>query len=73
MQIQNCMVGKTEIINKNGDAETIKDVLEHTYEGTMLTIKSLHFLFPFQLLLYIQSMQFKTKQKEPIIALLKID
>ena len=46
MQIQNCMVGKTEIINKNGDAETIKDVLEHTYEGTMLTIKSLHSLFP---------------------------
>ena len=46
MQIQDCMVGKTEIINKNGDAEIIKDVLEHTYEGTMLTIKSLHSLFP---------------------------
>ena len=46
MQIQDCMVGKTAIINKNGDAETIKDVLEHTYEGTMLTIKSLHSLFP---------------------------
>ena len=43
-QIQNCVVGETEIFNLNGDAETIQNVLEHSYEGEFLEIDSMHSL-----------------------------
>jgi ribonucleoside-diphosphate reductase alpha chain len=43
-QIQNCVVGETEIFNLNGDAETIQNVLEHSYDGEFLEIDSMHSL-----------------------------
>jgi ribonucleoside-diphosphate reductase alpha subunit len=43
-QIQNCVVGETEIFNMNGDSETIQNVLEHSYDGEFLEIDSMHSL-----------------------------
>ena len=40
--IQNCSFGETKIFNLNGDIETIKNVLEHPYEGDVLIIKTMH-------------------------------
>jgi len=39
-QIQHCIVGETEIINKLGQTEVIQNVLEHSYEGEILEIKT---------------------------------
>lgn len=49
MEIQNCVAGETEILNLEGDAETIGDVLEHSYNGPMLSINTMHSLFPLQI------------------------
>jgi ribonucleotide reductase alpha subunit len=46
IDIQDCEVGETEIFNVNGEEEVIKDVLEHDYDGELLTIKTLHSIFP---------------------------
>jgi ribonucleotide reductase alpha subunit len=40
--IQNCSFGETKIFNLNGDIETIKNVLEHPYEGDILSIETMH-------------------------------
>ena len=48
-QIQNCIVGETEIINMKGDVETIQNVLEHSYEGEFLEIDSMHSLYPLRI------------------------
>jgi ribonucleoside-diphosphate reductase alpha chain len=48
-QIQNCVVGETEIFNMNGDSETIQNVLEHSYDGEFLEIDSMHSLQPMRI------------------------
>jgi len=48
-QIQNCIVGETEIFNMKGDVETIQNVLEHSYEGEFLEIDSVHSLYPLRI------------------------
>jgi len=48
-QIQNCIVGETEIFNMKGDIETIQNVLEHSYEGEFLEIDSVHSLYPLRI------------------------
>jgi ribonucleoside-diphosphate reductase alpha subunit len=48
-QIQNCVVGETEIFNLNGDSETIQNVLEHSYDGEFLEIDSMHSLHPMRI------------------------
>ena len=40
MQIQNCISGKTKVLNKTGGLETIQNVLEHYYEGSMFVIRN---------------------------------
>jgi ribonucleoside-diphosphate reductase alpha chain len=42
IEIQNCELGETQIYNLNGEVETIENVLEHPYEGEMLSIKTTH-------------------------------
>lgn len=49
IDIQDCEVGETEIFNVNGEEEVIKDVLEHDYDGEILTIKTLHSIFPLKI------------------------
>ena len=39
-QIQHCIVGETEILNLLGKIEPIQNVLEHSYEGEILEIKT---------------------------------
>jgi ribonucleoside-diphosphate reductase alpha subunit len=39
-QIQHCIVGETEIINQLGETEVIQNVLEHSYQGEILEIKT---------------------------------
>lgn len=48
-QIQNCCAGKTEILNLNGEMEKIEKVLEHSYEGEMIIIKSKLFIDDLQI------------------------
>ena len=38
IQIQNCTIGQTQIFNLTGGTEVIQNVLEHYYEGPLLTI-----------------------------------
>ena len=38
MPISSCTAGATEIFNINGEAEVIKDILEHAYEGDIYEI-----------------------------------
>jgi ribonucleotide reductase alpha subunit len=40
IEIQNCELGETQIYNLNGEVETIENVLEHPYDGDILSIKS---------------------------------
>ena len=46
IEIQNCVAGETEVMNATGCMESIGDVLEHSYDGKLLTIKTLHSLSP---------------------------
>jgi len=48
-EIQNCCVGETEIYNLHGETEVIQNILEHTYEGELLHIKTQHSFFPLQI------------------------
>jgi len=41
-QIQHCIAGETEIYNLNGDVEIIQNVLEHSYDGEILEIETMH-------------------------------
>jgi ribonucleoside-diphosphate reductase alpha chain len=42
IQIQNCSYGYTKIFNLNGSFETIENVLEHSYEGEIYNIETMH-------------------------------
>jgi ribonucleoside-diphosphate reductase alpha chain len=42
IEIQNCELGETQIFNLNGEVETIENVLEHPYDGEILSIKTTH-------------------------------
>lgn len=42
IQIQHCSYGETAIFNLNGDCEVIENVLEHSYEGEIYNIKTMH-------------------------------
>ena len=45
-QIQQCIIGETEIINLTGNSEVVENVLEHYYDGDVLEIETMHTLFP---------------------------
>ena len=45
-QIQQCIIGETEIINLTGNSEVIENVLEHYYDGEVLEIETMHTIFP---------------------------
>jgi ribonucleoside-diphosphate reductase alpha chain len=45
-QIQNCTSGETSIFNLLGKTEVIQNVLEHSYNGEILQIDTMHSLFP---------------------------
>jgi hypothetical protein len=40
-QIQQCIIGETEIINLTGNSEVIENVLEHYYDGEVLEIETM--------------------------------
>lgn len=48
-QIQHCIAGETEIYNLNGDIEIIQNVLEHSYDGEILEIETMHSIHPLQI------------------------
>lgn len=48
-QIQHCSTGETSIYNLNGDTELIQNVLEHSYEGEILEIETMHSIFPLKI------------------------
>jgi len=48
-QIQHCIAGETEIYNLNGDVEIIQNVLEHSYDGEILEIDTMHSIRPLQI------------------------
>ena len=48
-QIQHCIAGETEIYNLNGDVEIIQNVLEHSYDGEILEIETMHSIHPLQI------------------------
>jgi ribonucleoside-diphosphate reductase alpha chain len=48
-QIQHCLAGETEIYNLNGDVEIIQNVLEHSYDGEILEIETMHSIRPLQI------------------------
>jgi ribonucleoside-diphosphate reductase alpha chain len=48
-EIQNCTTGETSIFNQLGETEIIQNVLEHSYEGEILSIETMHSLFPLQI------------------------
>jgi ribonucleotide reductase alpha subunit len=41
-KIQDVVVGETEIFNTEGGCEVVKNVLEHSYEGDIYCIKTMH-------------------------------
>ena len=45
-QIQDCISEDTSIYNVNGEIEAIGNVLEHSYEGEILEIKTMHSIHP---------------------------
>jgi len=45
-QIQHCVMNETEIYNLQGKAEIIQNVLEHSYEGEILEIETMHSIHP---------------------------
>ena len=49
MEMQDCISGETEIINIKGENETIYDVLEHTYNGDILKINTMHSILPLKI------------------------
>lgn len=48
-KIQDCIAGETAIFNKGGKAETIGNVLEHSYEGDFLEIETMHSIHPLRI------------------------
>ena len=49
MEIQNVIRNETQIFNSKGECETIQDVLEHPYEGTIYNIETTHSLYPLKI------------------------
>jgi ribonucleotide reductase alpha subunit len=45
MKICDLVVGNTRVLNKNGELETVQNVLEHPYDGKILHITTEHALF----------------------------
>ena len=43
-KMRDVVVGETEIFNTEGDCEVVKNVLEHSYEGNIYSIKTMHSL-----------------------------
>ena len=41
MKMEEVVVGKTEIYNLKGEVETVENVLEHPYNGRVLSIKTI--------------------------------
>ena len=62
-QIQHCEAGYTHVFGKTGISECIENVLEHSYDGPMLEINTMHSLFPLKITpehpLYVLSNQQK--------------
>ena len=48
-QIQHCIAGETEIYNLNGETEVIQNVLEHSYNGEILEIETMHSIHPLKI------------------------
>jgi len=48
-EIQHCVANETEIYNLKGDTEVIQNVLEHTYDGKILEIETMHSIYPLQI------------------------
>jgi ribonucleoside-diphosphate reductase alpha subunit len=48
-QIQHCIASETEIFNLNGEVETIQNILEHSYDGRILEIETMHSIHPLQI------------------------
>jgi len=48
-QIQHCIAGETEIYNLNGETEVIQNVLEHSYDGEILEIETMHSIHPLKI------------------------
>jgi ribonucleotide reductase alpha subunit len=46
VKIENVVSNETQIINEKGEMEVIENVLEHSYDGSMITIKTMHSLEP---------------------------
>jgi len=49
MHIHDVCAGETTVLNSIGKQEIIKDVLEHTYDGNMLEITTMHSLEPLKI------------------------
>jgi ribonucleoside-diphosphate reductase alpha subunit len=45
-QIQHCVMNETEIYNLQGETEIIQNVLEHSYDGEILEIETMHSIHP---------------------------
>jgi len=46
IHIENVVANETKIVNENGEMEIIENVLEHSYTGSMLSIKTMHSIDP---------------------------
>ena len=46
IHIENVVANETKIVNEHGDMEIIENVLEHSYSGSMLSIKTMHSIDP---------------------------
>ena len=44
IKMEDVVVGETEIYNINGDTEIVENVLEHSYDGSILNIETMHSL-----------------------------
>jgi len=49
MCIANVCAGETRVLNSEGKAEVIENVLEHPYDGEMFQIKTMHSMEPLQI------------------------
>ena len=62
--IQDVICGETQVFNSDGKMETIENILEHPYDGEMVSIKTTHAIEPLQITenhpIYVLSNQQKT-------------
>jgi len=57
-KISDCVLGETEVYGLKGEVEVIENVLEHSYKGDILEIRSMHSIMPL-----------KITEKHPVYAL----